>query len=122
MHSSTILASLLAVAGIVSAIPTNTQTRDVPVLDVFVSEATQDSHAIEVEIGNLKVCIGDNGFAPCLSTELSISPNGANIDITQVTCEAFMDTAGTELIGSFTSADALYFAGVTPVGSVSCDF
>lgn len=122
MHSSTIIASLVALAGIVSAIPANTQARDVPVLDVFVSEATQDSHAIQVEIGNLKVCIGDNGFAPCLATELSISPFGANIDTTQVTCEAFTDTAGTQSIGSFTSADALYFAGVTTVGSVSCDF
>ena len=122
MHSSTISASLIALAGIVSATPTNIPARDVPVLDVFVSEATQDSHAIQIEIGNLKVCIGDNGFAPCLATELSISPFGANIDTTYVTCEAFTDTAGTQPIGSFTSANALYFAGVTAVGSVSCDF
>jgi hypothetical protein len=120
--SITIIASLIAFAGIVSATPTNIPARDVPVLDVFVSEATQDSHAIQIEIGNLKVCIGDNGFAPCLATELSISPFGANIDTTYVTCEAFTDTAGTQPIGSFTSANVLYFAGVTAVGSVSCDF
>jgi hypothetical protein len=122
MHSSSIITALVAIAGVVAAIPTANKARDVPVLDVFVSEATQDSHAIQVEVGDLKVCIGDNGSAPCFATELSISPYGANIDVTQVSCEAFTDVAGTQSIGSFTSASALYFGGATAVGSVSCDY
>jgi hypothetical protein len=64
MHSSSIITALIAFAGIVSAVPTAMKARDVPVIDVFISEATQDSHASQVEIGVLKVLIGDNGFAP----------------------------------------------------------
>jgi hypothetical protein len=121
MHSSSIITALIAFAGIVSAVPTAMKARDVPVIDVFISEATQDSHASQVEIGVLKVLIGDNGFAPAFATELSISPWGANVDITQVSCDAFTDVAGTQSIGSFTSAVPLYFNGATAVGSVNCD-
>ena len=120
MHSTTIIAALTAVFSIASAVPLS--TREVPVVDIFVSEATSDSHAVQVEVGNRKVLIGDNGFAPAQSTGLSVSPYGANIDITLVTCTAFHDTDGVYPVTTFDSANPRVFNGVTPIGSVDCEF
>ena len=118
MHSTSIIAALAAVFSIASAVPLN--TREIPVVDIFVSEATSDSHAVQVEVGNRKVLIGDNGFSPAQSTGLSVSPYGANIPITSVTCYAFHDTDGYQYVGYFDSAHPLTFDSVTPIGSVAC--
>jgi hypothetical protein len=89
--------------------------------DVFVAEATSDSHAIQAVIGQVKVCIGDNGSAPCQATALSISPNDATVNLTTVYCTAYSDTGAAYPIGAFGVYDELGFGAVTAVGSVLCE-
>jgi hypothetical protein len=95
--------------------------RDTAHLDVFVAEATSDSHAIQAVIGQVKVCIGDNGSAPCQATALSISPNDATVNLTTVYCTAYSDTGAAYPIGAFGVYDELGFGAVTAVGSVLCE-
>jgi hypothetical protein len=116
---SSLIAAFISAATLASAF-TNV-ARDTAHLDVFVSEATQNSHAIQAVIGEVKVCIGDNGFAPCQATKLSISPNDATVDLTKVFCKAYSDTAATYPLGAFGVYDELDFGGVTGVGSVVCE-
>jgi hypothetical protein len=116
---SSLIAALMSVATLASAF--TPVARDTQHLDVFVTEATQDSHAIQVVIGETKVCIGDNGFAPCQATKLSITPNDATVDLTKVVCNAFSDTGATYPLGTFGVYDELDFGAVTAVGSVVCE-
>lgn len=102
---SSLIASIVALASLTLATPLT--TRDTQHIDVFVSEATTDSHAIQAVIGEIKVCIGDNGFAPCEALSLSISPNDATVDLTTVFCQAFSDTEGEYPIGGFGVYDEL---------------
>jgi hypothetical protein len=116
---SFIIASIVALASLTLATPVT--VRDTQHIDVFVSEASSDSHAIQAVIGEVKSCIGDNGFPPCEALSLSISPNDATVDLTTVSCTAFSDTEATYPIGFFGDYDELNFYEVTSVGSVLCE-
>jgi hypothetical protein len=116
---ASLLAAVVSIATLASAF--TPIARDTAHLDVFVSEATSDSHAIQAVIGQVKVCIGDNGSAPCQATALSISPNDATVDLTTVYCTAYSDTGATYPIGAFGVYDELDFGTVTAVGSVLCE-
>jgi len=116
---SSIIAALMAIATITLATPI--KPRDTAHIDVFITEATSDSHAVQAVIGETKVLIGDNGFSPVQATALSISPNDATVDINTVFCKAFSDTDATYPIGSFGVGYELDFAVVTSVGSILCE-
>lgn len=117
---SSVIASIMALAALTLATPIT--TRDTQHVDVFVAEATWDSHAIQAVIGEVKVCIGDNGSAPCEALSLSLSPNDATVDLTTVYCQAFSDTGAEYPIGDFSNSYELDFGGVvTAVGSVLCE-
>ncbi|KAE8442540.1 hypothetical protein EG329_003255 [Mollisiaceae sp. DMI_Dod_QoI] len=133
MHSSSIIAVFASILALTTATPTPARTltaRDIPVVDVLVqtspaNDATVTAHAIQVQLGVVKVCLGDNGFPPCQLSKLSISPFGNTVDITEVECQAFTDVKGTvPASGIFTSAYPAVLAQTTtvPVGSVICNY
>lgn len=113
------VAALISVATLASAF--TPVARDTAHLNIFVTEPTQNSHAVQAVIGEIKVLIGDNGFAPVQATKLSITQNDATVDLTKVYCNAYSDTQATNLLGTFGVNADLSLGGVVGVGSVICE-
>ncbi|KAF8851427.1 hypothetical protein BDZ45DRAFT_679132 [Acephala macrosclerotiorum] len=133
MYTSSIITAFASILALTSAAPAPGRTlsaRSAPVVDVLVQSsllnaANVNAHAIQVVLGEIKVCLGDAGFPPCQLSKMSISPFGNTTDITKVECQGFTDTKATvPASGIFTSAypAILSSTSTVAVGSVLCDF